>query len=213
MLAEEGFALTLASRTREKVEAAAGELAALAVQADVAEEADCARLVAAHAERHGGLDVLVNSAGVGIGGTVESSSTRHVDRQLATNLRAIVLVTRESIPLLRASRGLVVNVASLAAKVPSPGLAVYGATKAAVVSLTHSLNAELGGDGVRACALCPGFVDTAMAAWADLPPEQMIQPEDCAEVVRMLLGLSPAARVAEVVIERVQRGGGARDAF
>jgi 3-oxoacyl-[acyl-carrier protein] reductase len=72
-----------------------------------------------------------------------------------------------------------------------------------VISLTRSLNAELEADGVRATALCPGFVDTPMAAWTGMAPEEMIQPDDCAEVVRALLRLSPAARIPQVVIERL----------
>jgi NAD(P)-dependent dehydrogenase (short-subunit alcohol dehydrogenase family) len=203
MLREEGFDLTLASRTREKVEAAAAELGAHAVQADLAREEDCVRIVAEHKERVGGLDVLVNSGGIGIAGTVETLVTKHLDLQLAVNLRGLLLVTREAIPLLKRSRGLVVNVASIAGTTATPGLTVYGATKAAVIALTRSLNAELDGDGVRALALCPGFVDTAMARWSGLAPEEMIQPEDCAEIVRMCLRLSPRARIPMVVVERV----------
>src|SRR4051812_31850056 len=125
MLAAEGFELTLASRTREKVEAAASELGALAVAADVANEDDCERLVREHAERHGSLEVLVNSAGIGIGGSSETLSAKHWDLQFAVNLRGAFLVTRNSIPLLRASRGLVVNLASIAGTIPTPGLAAY----------------------------------------------------------------------------------------
>ena len=72
-----------------------------------------------------------------------------------------------------------------------------------MIALTRSLNAELDSDGVRAIALCPGFVDTPMAQWSGLPGDEMIQPEDCAEVVRMCLRLSPRARVPQLVIERV----------
>jgi NAD(P)-dependent dehydrogenase (short-subunit alcohol dehydrogenase family) len=203
MLREEGFALTLASRSPEKVEAAARDLDAEFAPADVSREDDCARLVDAHRERFGRLDVLVNSAGLGIGGRVEDLATKHWDLQFAVNIRGLFLVTRASLPLLRESRGLVVNVASIAGTMPTPGLAAYGATKAAVISLTHSLNAELDGDGVRCTALCPGFVDTPMAEWSGIPPEEMIRPEDCAEVVRMLLRLSPNARIPQVVIERI----------
>src|SRR2546423_264855 len=95
------------------------------------------------------------------------------------------------------------NLASIAGTLPTPGLATYGATKAAVISLTRSLNEELDADGVRAIALCPGFVDTPMAQWSGIAGDEMIQPEDCAEVVRMLLRLSPHARIPQVVIERV----------
>ena len=203
MLREEGFGLTLASRTSEKVEAAARELDAEAVTADVSEEEDCERLVAAHRERFGRLDMLVNSAGIGIGGQLADLTTKRWDLQVGVNLRGLFLVTRFAIPLLSESHGLVVNLASIAGTIPSPGLAAYGATKAAVISLTHSLNAELAGDGVRATAICPGFVDTPMAAWSGLAADEMIQPEDCAEIVRMLLRLSPKARVPEVVVERL----------
>ncbi|MGH3017209.1 MAG: SDR family oxidoreductase [Gaiellaceae bacterium] len=203
MLAEERFALTLAARNAERVEAVADELGALAVTADVSKEEDCERLVAEHVERHGGLDVLVNSAGIGIGGNVETLTTKHIDLQLDVNVRGLVLVTRAAIPHLRASRGLVVNLSSIAGTGPTPGLSIYGASKAAVISFTRSLNEELDADGVRATALCPAFVDTDMAAWSGIPGEEMIQPEDCAEIVRLLLRLTPRARIPQVVIERV----------
>jgi NAD(P)-dependent dehydrogenase (short-subunit alcohol dehydrogenase family) len=208
MLREEGFALTLASRTAEKVHAAAAELDALGLPADLSREEDCVRIVAEHRERHGGMDVLVNSGGLGIAGTVESLVTKHVDLQLGVNLRGLLLVTRESIPLLKESRGWVVNLASIAGTTATPGLTVYGATKAAVIALTNSLNAELDGAGVRAIALCPGFVDTPMAAWSGLEAEEMIQPKDCAEIVRACLRLSPRARIPQVVIERVGSSAG-----
>lgn len=206
-LRDDGYELTLASRTAEKVEAAAAELDAHAVAADVSREDDCERLVAAHAERFGGLDVLVNSAGIGIGGRIEDLQAKHVDLQLGVNLRGLILVTRHALPLLKASRGHVINLASIAGTEPTPGLAVYGATKAAVLALTRSLNAEVEGDGVRCTAVAPAFVDTPMASWSGIPPEQMIRPEDCAELVRAVLRLSPYARVPALVVERVGAAG------
>jgi len=203
VLREEQFDLTLASRTKEKVERAAGDLGAQAVAADVSREEDCERLVAEHRERFGRLDVLVNSAGVGIGGRVEELSTKHWNLQLDVNLRGAFIVTRAALPLLKETRGLVVNIASIAGTNPAPGLAAYGASKAALISLTRSLNAELDADGVRSTAICPAFVDTAMAEWSGLKSEEMIQPDDCAELVRTLLRLSPRARIPQIVIERV----------
>jgi NAD(P)-dependent dehydrogenase (short-subunit alcohol dehydrogenase family) len=208
MLRDEGYELTLASRTAEKVQAAAAELDAVGLQADLSREEDCIRTVAAHRDRYGGLDVLVNSGGLGIAGTVESLVTKQVDLQLDVNLRGLLLVTREAIPMLRASRGWIVNLASIAGTTATPGLTVYGATKAAVIALTRSVNAELEDDGVRAIALCPGFVDTPMAAWSGLRADEMIRPEDCAEVVRMCLRLSPRARIPSVVIERLGSSAG-----
>jgi NAD(P)-dependent dehydrogenase (short-subunit alcohol dehydrogenase family) len=203
MLAEEGFGLTLASRTREKIEAAAAEIGAHAVAVDVGREEDCIRVVAEHREQFGGMEVLVNSAGIGIAGTVESLQAKHVDLQLNINLRGLLLVSREAIPLLKASKGWIFNLASIAGTAPTPGLTVYGATKAAVIALTRSQNAELDADGVRAIAICPGFVDTPMAQWSGLAGDDMIQPSDCAEIVRMCLRLSPQARIPSVVVERV----------
>jgi NAD(P)-dependent dehydrogenase (short-subunit alcohol dehydrogenase family) len=207
MLREQGYELTLASRTAEKIEAAAAEIGAHAVAADMGKEEDCVRVVAEHRDHFGGMDVLVNSAGIGIAGTVESLQAKHIDLQLGINLRGLLLVSREAIPLLKESKGWIFNLASIAGTAPTPGLTVYGATKAAVIALTRSQNLELDGDGVRAVAICPGFVDTPMAQWSGLEADEMIQPEDCAEVVRMCLRLSPRARIPQVVIERV----GARD--
>ena len=204
MLSHEGYALTLAARKLERLEAARAELGAEVVQGDVSREEDCARMVSAHAERFGGLDVLVNSAGIGIAGHLADLSTKHWDLQQAVNLRGTFLVTREALPLLRASRGYVVNLASIAGTMPTPGLAAYGAAKAAVIAFTRSLVREEAEHGVRATALCPGFVDTPMAAWTGIPGPQMIQPEDCAELVRALLRLSPHARVPVVVVERAE---------
>ena len=207
MLREEGFALTLASRTAEKVEAAAAELGAHAIAADVSSAEDCTRVVEEHVAREGGLDLLVNSAGIGIASRVEDVQLKHLDRQLSINLRGLMLVTQAAIPHLRKTKGWVVNLASIAGTQPVAMLPIYAASKAAVISFTHSLNADLDDDGVRSIAICPGFVDTPMAEFSGLPGEAMILPEDCAEVVRMCLRLSPRARVPQVVIERVGSSG------
>jgi NAD(P)-dependent dehydrogenase (short-subunit alcohol dehydrogenase family) len=206
-LREDGYELTLASRRPEKVEAAASELGVAHVAADVQDADDCERAVAFHRDRFGRLDVLVNSAGIGIAGTVEDLPLKRFDLQVGVNLRGLFLVTKLCIPMLRESRGHVINLASIAGTLPTPGLATYGATKAAVIALTRSLNVELEHDGVRATALCPGFVDTPMAGWSGVPGEEMIQPEDCVELVRAVLRLSPYARVPEIVVERVGSGG------
>jgi NAD(P)-dependent dehydrogenase (short-subunit alcohol dehydrogenase family) len=202
MLHEEGYALSLAARKLERLEAAAAELGATAVAADVQHEDDCARLVATHLETHGGLDVLVNSAGVGIAGRIGDTQTKHFDLQQSINLRGAFLVTREALPALREAKGYVVNLASIAGTIPAPGLAIYGAAKAALISLTRSLDREEADTGVRVTAICPGFVDTPMAAWTGLESAELIQPEDCAELVRALLRLSSFARVPVLVVER-----------
>ena len=203
MLRERGYDVTISARTQDRLDAAARTLGAHAVCANVALAEDCERLVSDHRGRFARLDVLVNCAGVGIGRPIAELETKHWDLQFAVNVRGAFLVTREALPLLREARGWVVNVSSIAGTIAAPGLAAYGASKAALISLTKSLNAENESDGVRACAICPGFVDTAMAAWTGMESDEMIQPDDCAEVVGMLLNLSPRASVPQVVIERL----------
>jgi short-subunit dehydrogenase len=203
MLQDEGHELTLVARRPEPLEAAAEELGALGLPANLADPDECVRVVAAHAERHEGMDVLVNSAGIGIGGSLGQQQTKAIALQLDVNLRSTLIVTREALPHLRRTKGHVVTLASIAGTIPTPGLAVYGATKAALISFTHSLNREEAEHGVRATAICPAFVATKMTDWTGLPATDMIQVEDVAELVRTIVHLSPRARVPEVVIERV----------
>src|SRR5438128_12527854 len=203
MLRDEGYGVTVSARNRERLEAAAAELGAEPIAGDVAREADCEQIVTQHRARFERLDVLVNCAGVGVAARIEELETKHWDLQVNVNLRGAFLVTRFALPLLKEARGIVVNISSIAGTMAAPGLAAYGAAKAGLISLTRSLNAEHADDGIRATAICPGFVDTPMAAWTGMPSDEMIQPEDCAEVVRTLLKLSPRARVPQIIIERL----------
>jgi NAD(P)-dependent dehydrogenase (short-subunit alcohol dehydrogenase family) len=202
-LRADGYDLTLAARRPEPLEAAAAELDALAVPANLGDCAACVATVDAHVERHGGMDVLVNSAGIGIGGSFGDLETKKIELQLDVNLRATLVTTREALPHLRAARGQIITLASIAGTIPTPGLAVYGATKAALIAWTNSLNREEAENGVRATAISPGFVATRMTEWTGLAEEEQIQPEDVVAVVRTVLALSPMARVPNVVIERV----------
>jgi len=212
-LGEDGYAVTVSARRPDKLEAAAEELRAEgieveAVPANMVEEKDIVSLVARHRERFGRLDVLVNNAGVGIGGAIADHETKKLDMQLGVNLRATYLTSREAIPMLKAAgaehgKALIANTASIAGKHGQGWLGAYSATKAGVVGLTQALHKELGGDGVQATALCPGFVNTAMTDWVDgVPKEDMIQPEDLAEAVRYLLRTSSACFVPELQFVR-----------
>jgi NAD(P)-dependent dehydrogenase (short-subunit alcohol dehydrogenase family) len=219
MLAAEGYDLTVTSRTPEKIERAAAELAERGaavhhVAADAAEAEAPARVLAAHRERFDRLDVLVNNAGLGIAGPIGEAQTKHMDLQLALNLRAVMLFYRESLDLLRAAgaehgNALVVNVSSVAGKRGEAGLGVYSATKHGVVGFTQAMQRELAADGVKSCAVCPGYVDTPLADHMKdrLPAEQMIRPLDVAESVRALLRLSPHCAIPELVLEKPDAAG------
>jgi short-subunit dehydrogenase len=216
MLAEEGYDLTLASRTASKLEAAAGSpaFAGVAVQTvptDVGDPGAIKALVDAHRERFGRLDVLVNNAGLGVAGELAAVKDKHLDLQLAVNLRAPILFYREAEDMLRAAgaahgEALVVNTASITGKIGEPGLGVYSATKHGLVGFTEAMQRELGPAGIKSCVLCPAFVDTALADYVKekVPAETMIRAEDVAESVRALLRLSSHCVVPEVVL--LQRG-------
>ena len=214
LLVDEGYALTISARKPETLEQAAAALRERGgtvqhVTANLNHEAEILAVVAAHRERFGRLDVLVNNAGVGIGAQMAEHQTKFVDLQLDVNIRAVVLFYRECAGMLRAagaehSSALVVNLASLAGKSPQPWLSVYAATKAAVIAYTEAMNKELNSAGVKSVALCPGFVDTDMTEFirGAVPREEMIRPSDIAEAVRFLLRLSPACVIPEIVFSR-----------
>jgi len=219
-LGEDGYGITIAARRPDKLEQAAAGLrdAGLDVHhiaANMADEDDIKRMIASHMERFGRLDLLMNNAGLGIGGTIEEAETKKLDMQLDVNLRAVYLTTREAVPALKEAGkdggGMIINTASIAGKRPQGWLAAYSATKAAVIALTEATGMELANDGVRCTAICPAFVDTPMTDWVrgQVSGDEMIQPEDIAEIIRCLLRLSPNAVVPEVMIIRPQELAGA----
>ena len=209
-LGQDGYGLTVSARRPEKLEEAARQLEnegleVLSVPANMAKDEDIENLVTQHKDRFGRLDVLVNNAGVGIGGTIEGYETKQLDMQLDVNLRSVYLTTRDCIPMLKEAgaehgKALIVNTASIAGKAGQPWLAAYSATKAGVVGLSQAMHGELGKDGIQVTAFCPGFVATPMTDWVEgeVSKEEMIQPEDIAEAVRFLLRTSANCVVPEV---------------
>jgi NAD(P)-dependent dehydrogenase (short-subunit alcohol dehydrogenase family) len=221
MLGDEGYGLTIASRRPEKLEPAAEELRSAGYEVEAVpanfggaeSEAEVQKVVAAHREKFGRLDVLCNNAGVGIGAPVGEIATKRMDIQINTNIRQIVLFYREALDLLKAAgaehrNANVINTASISGKVGEGWLSVYSATKHAVVGWTQSMNKELSADGIKSCALCPAFVDTPMTDFVkgQVEPESMIRTTDIAEMVRSLIKLSPGCLVPEIIFDRP--GGG-----
>ena len=209
MLTEEGHAVTLVGRDEAKLEEAAASLPGETnvVAADVSDEQGAGQIISAHAERFGRLDVLVNSAGIARSAPIDATATEDLDAQLATNLRGPFLVVREALGLLRAAgaehgKALIVNLASVAGKEGQPGNAAYSATKAALISLTESVQRRTAGDGIQATALCPGLVATPMVEGSRVPEAEMVSPADVAEAVRFLLRTSSRCLVPEIVLNR-----------
>ena len=210
MLGQEGYGLTLAARRPDKLEAAAEGLRGEGfevehVAGNLGDEDAVKQVVAAHRERFGRLDVLINNAGVGVGAAVADIQTKHLDMQLNTNVKSIVLFYRECVGLLREAaaehrNALVVNTSSISGKYGQAWLSVYSASKHAVVGWTQAMHKELAGEGIKSTALCPAFVDTPMTDFVkgQVEADAMIRPEDIAIAVRALLHMSPACIVPEI---------------
>src|SRR4051794_27520060 len=209
-LGEDGYRLTVSARRPDKLEEAVRGLTdagidAQAVPANMADEDALKQVVAAHRDRYGRLDVLINNAGVGIGAPIADAETKKLDIQLGVNLRGVYLMLRECIPMLKEAgaehgKALVVNTASIAGVRGQGWLSMYSATKAGVIALSQAAHMELSNDGIQVTAFAPGFVDTPMTDWAEdqVSRDQMIRPEDLAEAVRFLLRTSPACIVPEI---------------
>lgn len=175
--ARHGHALVLTARRQAELAALADEIAAdgharpHAIPADLATRDGVERLAEGLRERGLAPAYIVNNAGFGLLG---AAARLKRDNQLAMidlNMRALTDLTLRWLPSIRRHRGGILNVASVAGFLPAPGMAVYHATKAYVVSLSEALHAELRSEGVRICALCPGPVPTGFNARAGVPDD------------------------------------------
>ncbi len=145
-------------------EAVVEELGAAAhfVRVDVTDEASVANLIAQGVQWLGGLDALVQNAGLQRSGAIEQFDQANWDALFAVNARAHFFGAKHAIPhLKRSGKGAIVNMSSLAGKRGGPGLVAYSASKGAVIAFTTALAMELAPDNIRVNAICPGWVDTA----------------------------------------------------
>ena len=201
-LAADGAAVVLLDRDEAGLHALETDLGeAAALVADVADEAAVAAAVAEVERRHGRCDVLVNNAALYARAPLDEHSLELWDEVLAVNLRGTFLCTRAFGALMLAGGGgAIVNVTSIAARVPTPGAAAYCASKAAIVALTRQTALEWGPLGVRANAVSPGFMATPLSVvdYADealararaerVPVRRIADPDDVARVITFLAG-------------------------
>jgi len=165
--AREGARVVIAGRRRESLETTAGEARApggparlVPAVADVTREEDRARLVVETMSALGGLDVLVNNAGIIQSGSAQTTALESWDRMMDINARSVFALTRLFIPHLAARKGNIINMSSVAGLRPYPGLLAYCVSKAAVDQLTRCLALDLAPQGVRVNAINPGVVVT-----------------------------------------------------
>ena len=161
---EEGWRVAMIDRDAPELAKAAAELEdVVAIEADVSVPADATRLVAETMAAFGRIDALVNNAGVADFGPIEETSFERWKTVMATNLDGPFLCTQAATPALKATRGAVVNIASISGLRASTLRVAYGTSKAAVIQLTLQQAAELGEYGIRANAVAPGPVRTKLA--------------------------------------------------
>jgi NAD(P)-dependent dehydrogenase (short-subunit alcohol dehydrogenase family) len=157
--------------------------------------------VATTVARFGALDALVNVAGINTRVELLAADETDLDALWAVNVKAPMRLIRFAMPHLIASgHGRVVNFASLSGKRVRNANTGYAISKFAVVALTHAVRLAGWEHGVRATALCPGFVATDMTAGADFPRERMSDPQDIALLTETVLRLSNTASVAELLV-------------
>ncbi|MCH7526647.1 MAG: SDR family oxidoreductase, partial [Planctomycetes bacterium] len=156
---------------------------------DVAVADSIDSLVAAAVRECGGVDVLINNAGVACTGRIEEFDLANFDRMIAVNVSGVFYASRAVWPImLKRGGGVIVNISSTVAVDPIPGFAAYGATKNFVEGLTRSLAKEGKKCGIRVYAVGPGAVDTQMlrGPYPDFPADDCLQPEEVAETVFMM---------------------------
>jgi NAD(P)-dependent dehydrogenase (short-subunit alcohol dehydrogenase family) len=176
--------------------------------ADVTDEAAFATALTAFSTATGGLDVMVNNAGVAAAGAVEATSIADWRWILEINVVGVAIGCRLALPLMaRGGGGVVINVASAAAFASGPGMAAYNASKAAVVALTETLAAEHDGDGIRALVAMPGFFPTRLLDTMRAPAEAIgfarrmmdRSPFSAADVAARILGAAADGELHVVV--------------
>lgn len=150
------------------------------------------------------VDILVNNAGIATFASIEETSPEEFDHIISVNLRAPYLLSRAILPLMKSQKdGLIVNISSVAGIDAWSGSSLYSMTKFALRGLTGSLLAEGAPFGVKAVAICPGYVATPLVAGAPVSREEMIQPEDILKTILYLTDLSPAAVTGDIVMKRL----------
>lgn len=189
-MAAEGANVVLAARS-DGVEETAERIDApdrtLTVEMDVTDEAQVEDGIAAAVDRFGGLDCVVNNAGVaGPTSPVEATSRADWEATMAVNTTGVFLVSKHAIPPLRESdRGSIVNISSITGKRTRPNRSPYAASKMAVVGFTRTLAEEVGADGITANTICPGAADSPRIdrLMAEQAEERGISPEEAKQTI------------------------------
>jgi 3-oxoacyl-[acyl-carrier protein] reductase len=213
-LGELGSRVSICSRDPQKLESAATELKRLgisvfAMPADVTRPADIDSFVRRAESSLGPIEIVVNNAGVGYFGPSQEASVADWDHVLDTNLKSVFLMTKAVAPgLIQRRAGHIINIASLAGKNAFAGGAIYCASKWGLLGFTQCVAEDLRAYGIRVSAVCPGSVATEFSpqgTHAGKDASKMLQPDDVAHAVEMLVTQAPQSFISEVVMRPTQK--------
>jgi NADP-dependent 3-hydroxy acid dehydrogenase YdfG len=223
-LAAEGAAVALAARRKDRIDELAARIEsqggrALAVETDVTDEAQANAFVARANEELGGLDVLVNNAGVMLLGPVAGAPTEQWREMIDVNLLGLLYCTHAALPIMGpAGAGDIVNVASVAGRTAAFGSGVYNMTKWGVVGFSEALRQECARAGVRVTAIEPGWVDTELQGHNEHPAvvaamdrlidkiDKVLEPEDIARTILFAVTQPQHVSINEVLIRPTTQG-------
>ena len=206
-LATMGTTVVLCGRSRGPLDSTAAEILGTGGKAEVVEcdlmDVHSVEALAAHVERSfGHIDILVNNAGIGgFRDPLHQLPPDAWDKILNTNLRGVYYCIRSFAPMMiKARSGHIVNISSLAGKNALPNGAAYAASKWGLNGLSYSVAEELRAYNIRVSVVCPGSVHTELSPHDGKDPRKMLQPEDVAHVVAMLVTQAPQSFVSEVLL-------------
>jgi 3-oxoacyl-[acyl-carrier protein] reductase len=206
-----GARIALCGRHQDTLDAACARLRdeaidALALTADVSRSDQVSSLVEKTLARFGAVDFLVNNAGTGRFGPVQDFSESDWDNILDTNLKGVFLVSRAIVPsMISRGSGHIVNISSLAGKNSFPGGSLYCASKWGLLGLTYCMAEDLRAHGIRVTAICPGSVATEFGHPSSKNVQKMLQPDDVAHAVEMVITAEPQSFISEVVMRPTQK--------
>ena len=206
-----GAKVSLCARDVKRLEVAAGELQSdgtntLAVAADVTRPDDVAAFVAKTVRSLGPIEILVNNAGIGYFGPTHQADESIWDSVLDTNLKSVFLTSKAVAPgMIERRSGHIINIASLAGKNAFAGGGIYCASKWGLLGLTECMAEDLRPHGIRVSAICPGTVATDFSPHAGKDPAKMLQAEDIARVVELIVTQAPQSFISEVLLRPTQK--------
>jgi 3-oxoacyl-[acyl-carrier protein] reductase len=206
-----GASVAICARSREEIERAAAALRkdgikSLPIVADVTRAEDVEKMIERTCSRLGEIEILVNNAGIGLFAPFYERSETDWDAVLGTNLKAVFLASRAVAPrMVRLGRGHIINISSLASKSAFAGGAIYCASKWGLMGLTACMAEDLRARGVRVSVICPGSVATEFSPHPGRDPATLLEPNDVAHAVAMLVTQGSHSFISEVDVRPLRK--------